>query len=105
MHFLFLFFLYLCCSIYKNEDVSVGAWLAPLNVTRVHDPRFDTEWASRGCSNQHLITHPQEVSEIYKLHESLSNNGFMCQHESMKRRAYDYDWTVLPSQCCRRPIV
>jgi hypothetical protein len=27
-----------------NEDVSVGAWLAPLNVTRVHDTRFDTEW-------------------------------------------------------------
>ncbi len=27
-----------------NEDVSVGAWLAPLNITRVHDTRFDTEW-------------------------------------------------------------
>lgn len=29
---------------YKSEDVSVGAWLAGLDVRYVHDPRFDTEW-------------------------------------------------------------
>lgn len=32
---------------YTSEDVSVGAWLAPLNVTRRHDVRFDTEWKVR----------------------------------------------------------
>ncbi|KAK5980442.1 Hexosyltransferase [Trichostrongylus colubriformis] len=44
-------------KMYKNEDVSVGAWLAGLNVKYVHDPRFDTEWISRGCNNEYLITH------------------------------------------------
>lgn len=29
---------------YANEDVSVGTWLAGLNVHYVHDPRFDTEY-------------------------------------------------------------
>ncbi|KAK3932846.1 Beta-1,3-galactosyltransferase 6 [Frankliniella fusca] len=86
---------------FKNEDVAVGAWLAPLNVTHVHDTRFDTEWASRGCSNQYLITHPQEISEIYKMHETLTNSGRLCQLEFEKRSAYNYDWSVLPSQCCK----
>ncbi|XP_026294292.1 beta-1,3-galactosyltransferase 6 [Frankliniella occidentalis] len=91
---------YLLLNLFKNEDVAVGAWLAPLNVTRVHDVRFDTEWASRGCSNQYLITHPQEISEIYNTHETLTNNGRLCKVEFEKRPAYDYDWSVLPSQCC-----
>uniref|UniRef100_A0A914E9V7 Hexosyltransferase n=1 Tax=Acrobeloides nanus TaxID=290746 RepID=A0A914E9V7_9BILA len=42
---------------YKSEDVSVGAWLAGLDVKYIHDPRFDTEFASRGCNNEYLITH------------------------------------------------
>ncbi len=29
------------------QDVSVGTWLAPLNITRQHDIRFDTEWKVR----------------------------------------------------------
>lgn len=37
--------------------MSVGAWLAGLKIKYVHDPRFDTEWQSRGCSNEYLITH------------------------------------------------
>ena len=87
-------------TVYKNEDVSVGAWLAPLNVTRVHDVRFDTEWSSRGCSNQHLITHPVDISKMYQLHETLVNTGRLCLNESRKRSAYIYDWDGLPSQCC-----
>lgn len=48
-----------CCCRYNSEDVSVGAWLAGLNVHYVHDPRFDTEWTSRGCHNEYLVTHKQ----------------------------------------------
>ncbi|ESO88871.1 hypothetical protein LOTGIDRAFT_125392, partial [Lottia gigantea] len=33
---------------YISEDVSVGTWLASLDVQRIHDPRFDTEYMSRG---------------------------------------------------------
>jgi galactosylxylosylprotein 3-beta-galactosyltransferase len=30
-------------SRFSAEDVSMGTWLAPINVTRIHDMRFDTE--------------------------------------------------------------
>ena len=31
------------------KDVSLGLWLAPYNITRKHDTRFDSEWKVR-CS-------------------------------------------------------
>jgi galactosylxylosylprotein 3-beta-galactosyltransferase len=49
---------------YNSEDVSVGAWLAGIDVHYVHDPRFDTEWMSRGCNNEYLVTHKQVRSRI-----------------------------------------
>ncbi|CAH1984921.1 unnamed protein product [Acanthoscelides obtectus] len=55
---------------FNAEDVSVGFWLAPVdNILRIHDTRFDTEWKSRGCQNQHLIVHhvsPEEMLQYYK---------------------------------------
>jgi hypothetical protein len=40
---------YLCGG--GAQDVSVGLWLAPLNLTRWHDVRFDTEWkVAPGCA-------------------------------------------------------
>ncbi|KAM4704512.1 beta-1,3-galactosyltransferase 6 isoform 2-T2 [Rhinophrynus dorsalis] len=47
---------------WQSEDVSLGAWLAPLDVKRVHDPRFDTEYKSRGCNNKYP-GHPTPSSE------------------------------------------
>ncbi|VDM47453.1 unnamed protein product [Toxocara canis] len=63
-------------KLYRSEDVSVGAWLAGLDVRYVHDPRFDTEFRSRGC---HL-----------------------CVEEYRTRWSYVYDWSVPPSMCCAR---
>lgn len=34
-------------SLYNSEDVSLGVWLSPLNITRKHDTRFDTEFIKR----------------------------------------------------------
>lgn len=44
--------------------MSVGAWLAGLSVRYVHDPRFDTEFRSRGCSNQYIVTHKQTPESL-----------------------------------------
>ena len=44
---------------WNSEDVSVGAWLAPVQVNRVHSIRFDTESESRGCHNSWIVTHKQ----------------------------------------------
>lgn len=41
-------------SRFNAEDASLGLWLAPLNITRKHDTRFDTEWTSRGCFDRYV---------------------------------------------------
>ncbi|XP_069466193.1 beta-1,3-galactosyltransferase 6 [Ambystoma mexicanum] len=87
---------------WQSEDVSLGAWLGPLDVQRVHDPRFDTEYKSRGCSNQYLVTHKQSLEDMMEKHRSLAQDGRLCKEEVRHRLSYVYDWGVPPSQCCQR---
>ncbi|XP_040843684.1 beta-1,3-galactosyltransferase 6 [Ochotona curzoniae] len=87
---------------WHSEDVSLGAWLAPVDVQREHDPRFDTEYKSRGCSNQYLVTHKQSVSDMLEKHQTLAQLGRLCQEEVQLRLSYVYDWSAPPSQCCQR---
>ncbi|VDN52472.1 unnamed protein product [Dracunculus medinensis] len=89
-------------KLYKNEDVSVGAWLAGLDLRYVHDPRFDTEFKSRGCNNEFIITHKQSPDALQDLYQSLVNSGKLCQSEYRSRGSYVYDWSVPPSLCCIR---
>lgn len=86
---------------YKSEDVSVGVWLSPLKIHRVHDVRFDTEFKSRGCYNEYLITHKQSANEMREKQANLTKTGKLCQSELRVRYSYNYNWTVLPSQCCK----
>lgn len=87
---------------YKSEDVSVGVWLSGLIVKRVHDPRFDTEYRSRGCFNDYVVTHKQTVEMLYDKYESLTRDGVLCRNQVRWRRSYIYNWDVPPSQCCIR---
>ncbi|CAD6192091.1 unnamed protein product [Caenorhabditis auriculariae] len=87
---------------YKNEDVSVGAWLAGLKVRYVHDPRFDTEWTSRGCNNEYLVTHKKSPGEMLAMFDSLKSHGVLCPKQYQTRPSYVYNWAVPPSECCTR---
>ncbi|CAI5441162.1 unnamed protein product [Caenorhabditis angaria] len=87
---------------YKNEDVSVGAWLAGLDVKYVHDPRFDTEWTSRGCNNEYLVLHKKTSAEMIEMFENLKNKKFLCTKQYQKRPSYVYDFSKPPSECCTR---
>ncbi|XP_029433950.1 beta-1,3-galactosyltransferase 6 [Rhinatrema bivittatum] len=87
---------------WQSEDVSLGAWLAPLDLQRVHDPRFDTEYKSRGCSNKYLVTHKQSIEDMLEKHQTLAKEGKLCKEEIRLRLSYVYDWNVPPSQCCQR---
>lgn len=64
-----------------KQDTSIGLWLTSLNITRKHDIRFDTEWKvsvlykcdltlqkSRGCQNNHLVSHKQTPEDMFKKH-------------------------------------
>ncbi|XP_015356830.1 beta-1,3-galactosyltransferase 6 [Marmota marmota marmota] len=87
---------------WHSEDVSLGAWLAPVDVQREHDPRFDTEYKSRGCSNQYLVTHKQSPEDMLEKQQMLLREGRLCKREVQLRLSYVYDWSAPPSQCCQR---
>ncbi|KAJ0023627.1 hypothetical protein NQD34_003526 [Periophthalmus magnuspinnatus] len=87
---------------WQSEDVSLGAWLAPVDVKRTHDPRFDTEYKSRGCNNKYLVTHKQSLEDMLEKHQTLERDGRLCKEEVKLRLSYVYDWSVPPSQCCQR---
>ena len=80
----------------------MGLWMSPLNVTRKHDKRFDTEWRPRGCSNKYVVLHKQTAKEMYEKHERLmaSDFGRQCNKEYLERAEYEYDWSKPPSKCC-----
>jgi len=87
---------------FKNEDVSVGTWLGPLKIHRIHDTRFDTEFRSRGCNNKYLVSHKQSVEDFKSKHYSLEAKGLLCEKENQVRASYQYNWNELPSKCCIR---
>ncbi|KAL6069668.1 hypothetical protein STEG23_018756 [Scotinomys teguina] len=87
---------------WHSEDVSMGAWMAPVDVQREHDPRFDTEYKSRGCSNQYLVTHKQSPEDMLEKQQMLLHEGRLCKQEVQFRLSYVYDWSAPPSQCCQR---
>ncbi|XP_008547614.1 beta-1,3-galactosyltransferase 6 [Microplitis demolitor] len=89
--------------LFNSEDVSVGLWLSAVaNIERRHDIRFDTEYRSRGCSNDYLITHKQSPDSMKALHDYYTATGNLCSKEFSNRMSYHYNWTVPPSQCCVR---
>ena len=89
---------------YVCEDVSVGAWLAPYNIERRHDTRFNTESQSRGCKAVYLVSHKVSPADMYKMYESLQVDGTLCS-DSNQWNSYDgflYDWTSVTTKCCTR---
>ncbi|MBN3301353.1 beta-1,3-galactosyltransferase 6 [Amia ocellicauda] len=89
-------------KVWQSEDVSLGAWLAPVDLRRIHDPRFDTEYKSRGCNNKYIVTHKQSLEDMLEKHQTLLKDGRLCKEEVKLRLSYVYDWNVPPSQCCQR---
>ena len=74
--------------------------MAPLNIQRIHSKGFDTEATSRGCSNQHFISHKQKLEDFISKHRSLETRGMLCERENKLRLAYTYNWELPPSRCC-----
>ena len=86
----------------NNEDVSLGMWLAPLKISRIHDPNFNTEFKSRGCFNSYIVTHKQSAEDMRALNHSLHVNGRLCEVEHRNRMSYIYNWEDVPTKCCNR---
>lgn len=67
-----------------------------------HDVRFDTEFESRGCNNKYLVQHKISQADMRERYQNLIETGKLCKEETKRRPSYEYDWTVPPSQCCKR---
>jgi len=91
-------------KLYVNEDVSVGSWLAPYDIERNHDVRFDTEYQSRGCNNAYIVTHKQAKHLMLEKHNSLQQIRKLCKKEVQYKPSYIYDWSKPPSECCKRRV-
>lgn len=80
----------------------MGVWTAALDINRVHDNRFDTEWKSRGCSNKMLVRHKQTSTDMFAMYKRLSQSQGtrLCAPEDLEGKFYNYKWNVLPSMCC-----
>lgn len=85
---------------YQNEDVSLATWISGLNIKTVHDVRFDTEWDTRGCQNDYLITHKRTPQQLETFYNNLRTSNVLCEKEMVIREAYVYNFTALPSLCC-----
>ena len=90
--------------LYNNDDATVGVWLAPYKMERKHDVRFNLHGKSRGCSNKHIVSGELSMAEIKSKYELLLRSGGKqhCKVEHLLTYGYQYDWTVLPSQCCKK---
>lgn len=89
---------------YACEDVSVGVWLAPYNIERRHDTRFNTEARSRGCKNVFIVSHKVSPTDMYQMYESLQLDGTYCAGRT-QWYSYDgfiYNWTTSNMNCCKR---
>ena len=85
-----------------NEDIAVGVWLAPFNIQRRHDVKFNTGIESRGCNNVYLVTHGMTATGMEEMHKSLKTNGVLCTSEYQARLSYMYDWSAAMPDCCTR---
>ena len=89
---------------YIAEDATVSAVLSPYNIERKHDTRFNTPgWPSRGCKKPYLMSHQIDDEHMSLLYESLTTEGSLCSSKTHWHLfiGYLYNWTALPSNCCR----
>ena len=94
--------------VYKNEDVSVGAWTVIYDIERKHDVRFDTGEAklSRGCRNSYLVFHKHSVVQMREKHEQYVKSGVVCTNEQpLLAKEQEYNWNMPPSRCYDKDIV
>lgn len=90
-------------QIYNNEDVTVGLWMAPYNITRIHDIRFNCEGHSHGCNNNYIMSHKEKASSLIQKRSNFVQFGKICgEMERELRPAYIYNWSAPPYLCCQR---
>lgn len=92
-------------NMYSNEDVAVSSWLAPYNIERIHDLRFDTQADSHGCMRPFIVAHKIPVNKMREYFISLQTEGIICGERTRTHElallSHYYNWKALPiKDCC-----
>lgn len=89
-------------NVYRNEDVSLGAWLAPYNLDVVFDSRFNTAAVIKGCKKVYMVMHRVSVEQMHAYFEGVMEEGHICTKKNFKFvwYGYRYNWKAQPSKCC-----
>ncbi len=89
-------------SYFHSEGASVGLWTSLFKRVRlIHRMDFDCN-VSRGCKNNLLTIKETAINEMTTRYTRLENGGHFCREEVTIEETYDYNWSDLPSQCCRQ---
>lgn len=88
---------------YVSEDVSVGAWLSPYNIERVHDNRFNTGADSRGCKEAYVVSHKLKPEDMYSYFKEFRTVGTFCSKNNAVwiSPGHLYNWKVSPSKAIK----
>lgn len=88
-------------SMYKSEDISVGAWLSHFRkIYRRHDIRFDTAYMPRKCQKYHLALHKRTMKDMKEIHDGNLCYSEVSYNEAIRPKEYWYDWSLSPLKCC-----
>ena len=70
-------------KMFVNEDVTVGTWLAPFDVNKIHDERFRMYGE---CKEEHIVLHYSSTYDMYVFNKSLALDKTLCGSQ-MKRNS------------------
>ena len=87
---------------YNNDDVSIGSWLTPYDIVRIHDVRFTFNMSSAACNTNYIASHLHTVATLHEHYRRIASNVTLCDEDVEAQGRYVYDWTAYsPMKCCK----
>ena len=86
---------------YLCEDTSMGSWLAPFDLVRIHDLRFTFSVEGPACNPNYIASHLHNPESLHNHYERLKKKETLCDDEILSDQRWVYDWTGPPQSCCR----
>lgn len=86
---------------YNNDDINVALWLAPLDLYRLHDQRFDFHMQKPACNSNIIVSHRHTNESLYSFHQMITSGNLKCQEWQETQARYIYNWYTDSVDCCR----
>ena len=88
---------------YLCEDTSMGSWLAPFDLVRIHDLRFTFNMSKPACKVDYIASHLHNPASLHSEYRKLQNgNETLCRNESTGHVRWVFNWEFPQENCCRK---